>query len=318
METATTEVQKKTDETIGGWLSGKKNQFAMALPKHIKPDRFLRIALTAFSKTPKLRDCTKESLLSCLIDCSQLGIEPDGRKAHLIPYGNVCTLIIDYKGLVDLARRSGEVAYIHADVVCEKDVFEYAFGSGAFLRHVPALKDRGPATQVYSFVKLKDGSEDFCVMNKEEIEAVRGRSKASKNGPWVTDWNEMAKKTAFRRHSKWLPLSSEFQEAVEKDFDTPTDLLENFGAKPNDIEMPRARTVIPTAPTAQAVPQDEPASPAQRKNLAGLMGQAELAGSDILDFLSKHCADPDKPTVPEVQACLQELAAIIDGKSNKK
>lgn len=204
-----------------------KKQFALALPKHMTPDRFVRVALTALNKTPKLADCTQSSLLACLLDCSQIGLEPDGRKAHLIPYGTQCQLIIDYKGLVDLARRTGDISYIHADVVCENDDFSYAYGSEAFLKHTPATKDRGKTTRAYSFVKLKDGSEDFTVMNVDEINAIRERSKASKSGPWVTDWAEMAKKTVFRRHSKWLPLSSEFQEAVEKDYDVPKDLVKD-------------------------------------------------------------------------------------------
>ena len=100
-----------------------QQQFAAALPKHLSPERFGRIAITALSRTPKLKECTQESLFKCLLDLSAMGLEPDGRHAHLIPYENrklgivECTLIVDYKGLVALVRRSGEVAKIHADVV---------------------------------------------------------------------------------------------------------------------------------------------------------------------------------------------------------
>jgi recombination protein RecT len=217
--------------------AGKK-QFALALPKHLKPDRFVRIALTAFTKNPKLLQCTKESLLSCLLDLSQMGLEPDGRKAHLIPYNNkktgqvICTLIVDYKGLVDIARRSGEIADIHADVVCENDKFEYNFGTDSKLVHVPAIKTRGKVTASYSFVRLKDGSSSFEVMNVDEVEKIRTRSWAAHEGPWVTDWNEMAKKTIFRRHSKWLPDSPEMQIALEKDWDKPADMFAIPGEAP--------------------------------------------------------------------------------------
>ena len=197
-----------------------KRAVGAALPKHLTADRFVRVALTAMMRTPKLRNCTQESLFKCLLDLSMYGLEPDGRRAHLIPYGNECTLIIDYKGLAELVRRSGDVSYIHADVVYEHDEFEYQFGSGAVLRHKPNLENRGENIRgAYSFVKLKDGSEDFIVLSKQEIEKVRKRSKAAQNGPWVTDWDEMAKKTAFRRHSKWLPLSPETRDAVEHDDD---------------------------------------------------------------------------------------------------
>ncbi len=217
-----------------------KRQFAMALPKHLKPERFIRIALTALTRTPKLMQCTQASLISCLLDLSQLGLEPDGRKAHLIPYGEKCTLIIDYKGLVDLARRSGEISDIHADVVCENDKFDYSFGTDAKLLHKPALSNKGKVIAAYSFVKLKDGSASYEVMSIDEIAAIRKRSKASGNGPWVTDWNEMAKKTVFRRHAKWLPLSSEFQEAVDKDYDVPIDIAAPKLAGKPEVEMPQA------------------------------------------------------------------------------
>jgi len=174
------------------------------------------------------------------MDCSALGLEPDGRKAHLIPYGKVCKLIVDYKGLVDLARRSGEIADIHADVVCENDFFEYSFGTNGNLEHKPAIKEKGVVIAAYSYVKLKDGSSSYEVMNLEEINAIRKRSKASGSGPWVTDWNEMAKKTVFRRHSKWLPVSSELMKsAVDKDYDVPIDIMKYADAGKPEVVQPK-------------------------------------------------------------------------------
>ena len=237
-----TTLAKKTSEekpkTIRDLIMGEsaKRQFAAALPKHLTPDRFVRVALTAFNKTPKLLECSQQSILSCLLDCSALGLEPDGRKAHLIPYGTSCTLLVDYKGLVELARRSGQISDIHADIVCENDTFDYSFGTEGKLFHRPALSERGKVTAAYSFVKLKDGSVSYEVMSMDEINAIQKRSKAGSSGPWKTDWNEMAKKTVFRRHSKWLPLSSEFQEAVEKDFDSAADIA----PPPPSIQMPKA------------------------------------------------------------------------------
>jgi len=205
------------------------------------PDRFTRVVLTTINKTPKLSECTRESLLACLMDCSALGIEPDNRMAYLIPYGNQCTLVIGYKALVALARRSGEISDIHADVVCANDFFEYSFGSEGRLVHKPKLGDRGDVVAAYSFAKLKDGSCSYEVMDLEEISAIKNRSKASKSGPWVTDFNEMAKKTVFRRHSKWLPVSSEkMQEALEKDFDVPTDIVDFSKAGKPVVSMPQA------------------------------------------------------------------------------
>jgi recombination protein RecT len=213
--------------TIRDILQGDefKRQVAKALPRTISPDRFIRIALTATFRTPKLLDCSRESLLQCLMDLSAMGLEPDGRRAHLIPYRNkktgelICTLIIDYKGIAELVRRHGDVAHIHCDVVGENDAFEYRFGTGGLLEHKPAINDRGPIYCAYSYVRLKDGSEEFDIMGVEEVEQIRKRSKSADDGPWVSDWNEMAKKTIFRRHSKTLPLSPELRDAIERDDD---------------------------------------------------------------------------------------------------
>lgn len=201
-----------------------KDQVALALPRHLKPDRFIRVALTAMTRTPKLATCDKQTFFSCLLTLSQLGLEPDGRMAHLIPFENrkrnvtECQLIIDYKGLVELAMRSGVVANIHADKVCENDDFQ--FDRGAITRHAIDFRNpRGKAYAYYALVRFKDGTEKCEVIPKEDVDAIRARSRSGQSGPWATDYDEMAKKTAFRRLSKWITLSSEFREAVEKDGD---------------------------------------------------------------------------------------------------
>ena len=185
---------------------GAKKQFAAALPKHLSPDRFIRIALTAVTKNPKIAECTRESLFSCLLDLSQLGLEPDGRRAHLIPYGNKCTLIVDYKGLVELVINTGQVSNVHADVVCMDDSFVY--NKGTIETHsIDFKRPRGDMYAVYCVISFKDGTTKTEVMQKDDVDAIRKRSKASSSGPWVTDYNEMAKKTVFRRASKWVKLS---------------------------------------------------------------------------------------------------------------
>ena len=214
------EIPKKPT-TLKGMLGTEqmRDQFARALPDHLSVERFVRVAITAITKTPKLAQCTQESFFKCLLDLSAMGLEPDGRRAHLIPYNNQklgvteCTLIVDYKGLVELVRRAGDVARIHADVVCENDTFAHSMGE--ITEHTYDLRhDRGKPYAAYAQVTLNDGSVQAVVMSRDEIEAVRKRSKAGSDGPWVTDWNEMAKKSAFRRLTKWLTLSPEIHSAI--------------------------------------------------------------------------------------------------------
>ena len=192
-----------------------KDQVALALPAHCTPDRFARIALSALNRTPKLADCSQSSVLKCLMDLSAFGLEPDGRNAHLIPYGNECQLIIDWKGLVALAKRNGDVTAWQAFDVCENDLFTWE--NGEVKHSIDYRKDRGKPQCYYSKVTLKDGGASYEVMTLAEVEAIRARSKSKNNGPWVTDFGEMAKKTVVRRHSKQLDLSPQVQDAVATD-----------------------------------------------------------------------------------------------------
>lgn len=221
-----TAVANKANGTIRAHLESDalKLTLSKVLPKHVTPDRMARVAITALTRTPMLADCDQASFFRCLMDLSQWGLEPDGRRAHLIPFRNnqkgvvECQVIIDYKGLVELCYRSGYVANIHADIVCENDDFE--FDRGEVIKHkINFRQERGAMYAAYAIVTLKDGTKKCEVLSRQEIESVRARSKAGKSGPWVTDYSEMAKKTAFRRVSKWIPLSAEIRDAVLDDDD---------------------------------------------------------------------------------------------------
>jgi len=190
-----------------------QQQLALALPEHLSAERFIRIAGTALTKTPKLMNCTEESFIKCLLDLSAAGLEPDGRRAYLIPYKTTCSLIIGYQGLVELVRRSGNVSTIHADIVCANDTFEH--DRGQILQHTfDARNPRGEVYAVYAELTMADGSRQSEIMQREDVENIRKRSKSANDGPWATDWNEMAKKTVFRRACKWVTLSSEIQTAI--------------------------------------------------------------------------------------------------------
>jgi len=212
------QTQVTTKKDIRSLIQGDQFKLAVqqALPKHLTPDRFIRTALTAMTKTPKLMECDQASFFSALLTLSQLGLEPDGRRAHLIPFGKQVQLIVDYKGLAELAMRSGLISNLHADTVCEKDVF--TVDRGEIKEHkINYREPRGNPYAYYAICRFKDGSEKCEVMTKADVDAIRSRSRAGNSGPWATDYNEMAKKTVFRRLSKWLPLSPEERDALEAD-----------------------------------------------------------------------------------------------------
>jgi recombination protein RecT len=216
-----------------------KDRLASVLPKHMTPERVVKIALLAISRQPKLATCTQDSVLMSLMQSSEMGLEPGGAMGHgyLVPYFNgkrkqmECQFIPGYRGLIALARRSKAVTSIEAHVVREGDTFRMEWGLGQRLVHIPNLKQgRGDITAAYAIARCKDADPIYEVMTREEIDAVRARSKSSNEGPWVTDYSEMARKTVCRRLIKYLPLSSEEPLArgmeAESDQDEPGSAVE--------------------------------------------------------------------------------------------
>lgn len=234
--------QGTTRQELETLLNAYKKQITAALPKHITPERLIRVALTAVSRQPKLLECERSTLLGAIVQSSQLGLEPDGilGQAYLVPFWNgkarrmEAQFQIGYKGLIDLARRSGNIVSIVAQAVRTGDVFEYEFGLNEKLRHVPALDGRGEITHFYAYATFTNGGHAFEVMTLEDVELIKARSKSRDKagnvvGPWETDFEAMGRKTVIRRLSKYLPLSVEMQKALHVDEVASTGSPQNIG-----------------------------------------------------------------------------------------
>jgi recombination protein RecT len=197
-------------------------EIARAVPKHVNPERMLRISMTALRMNPELMKCSPGSFLGCVLSAAQLGLEIGGplAQAYLIPYKTECTLIVSYRGMLNLARRSGMVTAIYAHEVREGDRFVYRLGLNPSLEHdpldAPDREDK-PITHVYAVAKLKDGEPVFIVLTRAQVEKFRKRSRAGGSGPWVSDFKAMALKTAVRRLFTWIPQSSEMMLAASID-----------------------------------------------------------------------------------------------------
>ena len=195
-----------------------RDQIATALPRHITPERMIRITRTALQKNSQLAACEPRSILEAVVTASVLGLEPNTPLGHcyIIPYGKLAQLQIGYRGLVDLAYRSGALRNPpYAEIVYSNDKFVYELGLKRKLRHVPANGPRGEMVYVYAVAQMKGGDPHFVVLSRAEIEDLKRRCvKASGAGtPW-TEWEpEMWKKTAIKRLCKLLPLSIEFRRA---------------------------------------------------------------------------------------------------------
>jgi len=212
--------------TVAAFFEANKASIQAVLPAHIKPERMLKIALGAIRQVPQLLECTVESLFGATVLCSQLGLEPNTPmgQAYLIPFRNrkkgitEVQFIAGYKGLIDLARRSGQIESISARVVHENDDFDIQYGTVDEIMHRPALSDRGRIIGFYAVAKLKDGGKQFEFMSKAEIDIVMaGTQSKGAYGPWKDNYQEMGRKTVIRRLTKYLPMSIELATAAAVD-----------------------------------------------------------------------------------------------------
>lgn len=232
----------KPEKTITDLIKKMESEIKKALPSVITPDRFTRIVLSAISANPQLALCTPKSFLAAMMTGAQLGLEcntPTGQ-AYLIPYRNKgtleCQFQLGYKGLIDLARRSGEIATIGAHVVHENDFFEYELGLHPDLKHKPARENRGKPIFYYATFTLTNGGYGFEVMSMADVIKHRDDySKAAGAGfsPWSTNFDEMAKKTVLKKCLKYAPMKTEFVRAASTDETIKHEISEDMYALPD-------------------------------------------------------------------------------------
>ncbi len=221
-------VKQKTFKDL---IEKAKASITDILPKHLSPDRMARTMLLAMTRQPLLYECSVESILQAFLTCAELGLEPGGIRGYmyLIPFWNSknktfeCQTIPGYRGLMHLARNSMEVSHFAAHVVHANDKFRVVYGLHEDLIHEPCMDDNpGVAMGVYAVAFLKSGERQFEVMTRSQVESVKNRTKSrDKNGnivgPWVTDEEEMWRKTVLRRIVKYMELSEQMEKAVELD-----------------------------------------------------------------------------------------------------
>ncbi len=217
--------RKKQPNSIADYIRQMEPGIKAALPAVMTPQRFTRIALTAVRTNPKLAQCTPASFLAAMMTAAQLGLEPNTPlgQSYLIPYYNGktraydCQFQLGYRGMIELANRSGQISTIQAHTVYENDEFSYSYGLEPTLKHVPTTGARGKPTHFYAVYRTKDGGYGYEVMTVEEMQQHRARFSKSRGGPWDTNFEEMAKKTVLKRVLKYAPLRSDFAQALSQD-----------------------------------------------------------------------------------------------------
>lgn len=266
-------------DTVYQALDHMQPKFKAALPTHIDPKKFTRVAITAIQHSPDLQDIARQSPAarqSIYNACSRAaadGLMPDGREGAIVAfnkkvgdnkYEKHAQWMPMVEGLRKMVRNSGEITNLSVQVVHENDHFDYQLGDQEFIVHKPALKNRGKIIGAYSIATLKDGEKSREFMDIDQIEAIKARSKTAKFGPWVTDYSEMARKTVFRRHYKSLPKSTDLDSVIEHD--------DHF----NDLSQHAPQASAGPDFTVVAAPSvAEPAKPARQSRAKAAMKQAE-------------------------------------------
>jgi recombination protein RecT len=279
--------------TVHALMERMSSSVAKVLPKHMTPDRMLRFMLMAVNTQPKLFDCTQASVCEAVMKASQLGLDCSGTngEAYLVPFqkGRAlhATLIPGYRGLAKLARQSGEIKRLETEVVYEKDTFRYRKGTNFELSFEPSLsEDRGRPIGAYALVELKDGGIQSEFMPTGTIEKIRQGAMSGNSPAWKNHWDEMARKTVFRRLAKWLPISSDkYAEAIQLD-----------NSDFSQANVMSVETVSATDRLAKELIGDAPP-----KSIPGLYGECVNAlmakcgcHQEAADeILSKYCGDTD-------------------------
>ncbi len=265
--------------TIKTDIAKMQGEFAKALPDHITPERFVRAAQTAVAFTRNIdRVRNHSSLLGAITKAASDGLILDGKEAALvIDHNGEAQYRPMMRGLLKLAYNSGEIKSLVVETVRENDEFVYSpTDEERPIHHIIDLKaPRGDAYAVYAKAVLKDGGIVFEVMTVEDVNRIRDRSDAYrafkagkiKSTPWSTDWNEMARKTVFRRLSKYLPSSTDrdrFREAVERIDDDFTNEIEHDATPPTPQPATKKRGGGAAA-LKDVTPKPEPAPKAKPK-----------------------------------------------------
>lgn len=268
-----------------------KAQIAAALPSFVKTERFIRVALTEVRNNPDLQKCDPLSVCTSIMKAAQLGLDIGSQlgQAYLVPFKGECTMIVGYRGLVNLVRRSGEVSTFYAKCVYEGDEFKQVLGTAPAIHHVPS-DNPGKMTHVYAVCVFKDGSNQFEVMSHAEIERHRQRfSKMPNSQGWRDSFDEMAKKTVIRRIIKMLPITIEDPESV----------FGNRQEEPQHVDLDKFKAI---SAASDAVASDERSM--FLKQADELLARAAEKQIDCRDILQD-----DPSTLPDAQ--LIALVSIL-------
>jgi recombination protein RecT len=239
-------------------LQRMSQEFGSVLPPQIPVERFIRTAITAVQQNPDLLRTERRSLMGACMKAAQDALLLDGREATLVIFKSKAQYMPMVAGILKKVRQSGQISTIAAHVVYERDEFDYQLGDEERIFHKPnILEDRGKPVAVYCIARTVDGGAFREVMSTAQVEKIRSRSRSANNGPWATDWDEMARKTVVRRLSKYLPSSTDMERVLQRDYEADGGPVQTVSVGEVATQMEPVDTIadLNRQITAQAQPE---------------------------------------------------------------
>lgn len=309
--------EMKPKDQIAYLLKSRQAEIQKMLPKHLNAERLLKVAQIAATTTPALAKCDVPSLIGAIGQCAQMGLEPNTVLGHayLVPFNikrkdtngnerwvNSVQVIIGYKGLIDLARRSGQIVSIAAHEVCMADHFDMVYGLDEKLEHKPALGERGDIIGFYAVAKLKDGGHCFEFMSLHQVREIMAATQSKgKYGPWKDHFTEMGRKTVIRRLAKYLPLSIEFQTAAALDSMAETGRDQQLDTFDGEFSVV-ADDEAPIGDEGFVDPQDDELRQVEQKQSNTVPMQARTRAAEHVDAETGEIREPQQHRQAEPQS----------------
>ena len=267
------------------------------LPKSLDPDRFIKICISAIYRNPKLAECDPASFAVAIGEACEIGLYPSSAAGlgHFVPFKKKVKFITDYKGEVQLMLRHPNVSDVYAEIVHDWDHFEMEDGVYRDLKHRKdwfKADDESRSIGAYAVAVKADGNRAFLFVPRWKILKIRddfsrgyanAKQYQSNDNPWITNWQDMWKKTAVRQLKKWVeveydyavfanreetppdekpdPETSAASEAIDADFVAYTEEAANESSK--QAAQPQAPAAVSPAPTVPTQPTIVPPIPAE-------------------------------------------------------
>jgi recombination protein RecT len=307
-------------------LEKYRPELARSLPPGMSDHETKMWAVTemAIRQNPKIQECTPASIVACVTKSWAYGLpfNTPEQECFIIGYKNVATFQLGYRGLLELAYRSGQVKGVQAHAVRQNDKFDIELGLANTLVHKPKLDgDRGDVIAYYCVIELTDGVKVWDWMSKSDVENHEKKFRKGQNmgDAWANNFDSMALKTVFIKAARWIPKSVEdkrgqtFHEAVTEERQAEyIDVESNAtpAATSADTLAEKLEKRKPGRPAKQAEPEPEEEPEPETGEVSYPFDNCETVG-ELCEWFSERAGIKELSRKAESDICNE--AGIMSG-----